>query len=95
MTLQELRARRQRILEIANRNRAANIRVFGSVSRNEATEASDVDFLVSFMPGATLLDQVGLIEELKTELGQAVDVVSDRALNRHLRDRILKEAQPL
>jgi predicted nucleotidyltransferase len=95
MTLHDLRAKRQRIIEIANRNRAANIRVFGSVSRNEATEASDVDFLVSFMPGATLLDQVGLIEELQIELGQAVDVVSDRALNRHLRDRILKEAQPL
>jgi len=95
MTLQELKARRQRIIDIAKRNHAANIRVFGSVSRDEATETSDIDFLVSFLPGATLLDQVGLIAELGSELGQEVDVVSDRALNRHLRDRILQEAQAL
>ncbi|MBI3772501.1 MAG: nucleotidyltransferase domain-containing protein [Gammaproteobacteria bacterium] len=57
MTLQNLRARRQKIIEIAKRYHAANIRVFGSVSRGEATETSDIDFLVSFLPGASLLDQ--------------------------------------
>jgi predicted nucleotidyltransferase len=55
-------------------------------------EGSDIDFLVDFLPGTTLLDQVGLIQELSSKLDCKVDVVSARALNKHLRQRILDEA---
>jgi hypothetical protein len=83
---------RQVILEIARRHRAANVRLFGSVARGEEQEGSDVDFLVDFLPGTTLLDQVGLIQELSKKLDCKVDVVSARALNKHLRQRVLDEA---
>ena len=46
-SLESLRARRDDILRIAIRHGAHNVRVFGSVARGEATEDSDVDFLVS------------------------------------------------
>ena len=83
------------ILEIAHHYRAANVRVFGSVVRGEAHEDSDIDLLVDFLPGATLLDQVGLIDALSAALGRKVDIVSERALNKHLRQRVLQEAVPL
>jgi predicted nucleotidyltransferase len=83
---------RQGILEIAHRHHAANVRLFGSVARGEEQEGSDIDFLVDFLPGTTLLDQVGLIQELSTKLDRKVDVVSARALNKHLRQRVLDEA---
>src|SRR3990170_4461691 len=41
-----LRARREEILRLAASHGARNIRVFGSVARGEADQASDVDFLV-------------------------------------------------
>lgn len=95
MILENLQQERQRILAIAQRYRAHNLRVFGSVVRCEEREDSDIDFLVDFLPGATLLDQVGLIEALSKALGRKVDVVSERALSRHLRQSVLQEARPL
>lgn len=90
-----LKHHKSRILGVAEHYHARNIRVCGSVVRGEETADSDIDFLVAFLPGATFLDQVGFIDALSTELGRKVDVVSERALNRFLRQGILHEALPL
>jgi uncharacterized protein len=66
-----------------------------SVIRGEEREGSDIDLLVDFLPGSTLLDQVSLIDALSTKLGRKVDVVSERALNKYLRQRVLQEAVAL
>ncbi|MCK4509283.1 MAG: nucleotidyltransferase family protein [Desulfuromonadales bacterium] len=86
---------KQDILAIAQRYHAANVRLFGSVARREEQEDSDIDLLVDFLPGSTLLDQVALIQELSNKLDRKVDVVSARALNKHMRQRVLNEAVPL
>ena len=65
--------------------------VFGSVARGEATDKSDVDFLVEFEKGRTLLDLAGLHRELEEILGRSVDVVTPDALHPMLREDILKE----
>jgi hypothetical protein len=90
-----LQQQKTSILDIAKNYHAVNIRVFGSVIRGEEREDSDIDLLVDFLPGTTLLDQVGLIDALSIALGRKVDIVSERALNKHLRQRILQEAVPL
>jgi uncharacterized protein len=90
-----LRARRGEILERAAARGARNVRVFGSTARGDAGHASDVDFLVEMQPGRSLLDLVGLWQDLEELLGTRVDVLSDRAVNPHLRDRIYSEAVPL
>ncbi len=95
VTLEKLQAYKSEIFRIAANYHANNIRVFGSVVRGESDENSDIDLLVTFQPGASLFDQAGLISELENVLGTSVDVVSDRALNRHLSTRILNEARPL
>ncbi|MCF6235475.1 MAG: nucleotidyltransferase family protein [Gammaproteobacteria bacterium] len=95
VTLEKLQSYKSEISRIAANYHANNIRVFGSVVRGESYENSDIDLLVTFQSGASLLDQAGLISELEGMLGTTVDVVSDRALNRHLSTKILNEAQPL
>jgi len=90
-----LKQQKSSILDIAKNYHAVNVRVFGSVAHGEEHEDSDIDLLVDFLPGTTLLDQVGLIDALSTALGRKVDIVSERALNKHLRQRILQEAVPL
>lgn len=90
-----LRQQKANILDIANRYHAVDIRVFGSVARGEEREDSDIDLLVTFLPGSTLLDQVGLIDALSTALGRKVDIVSERGLNKYLRQRVLQEAVAL
>jgi predicted nucleotidyltransferase len=96
MTLEELlKEKREEILRIAANHGARNVRVFGSVVRGEAGEASDVDFLVDFEPGRSLLDQAGLIADLEDLLGRKADVVTEGSLYWLLRRRILKEARAL
>jgi hypothetical protein len=85
-SLESLRARRDDILRIAIRHGAHNVRVFGSVARGEATEDSDVDFLVS---------TAGLVVDLEDLLGCRVQVVTEDGLYWLLRRRILGEAIPL
>ncbi|MCU0242555.1 MAG: DUF86 domain-containing protein [Vicinamibacteria bacterium] len=58
-TLAALRQRRDEILRIAARWGARHVRVFGSVARGEVQSTSDVDLLVDFEPGRSLLDHGG------------------------------------
>ncbi len=93
--LSALQQQKARIIDIASQYHAENIRVFGSVVRGEEDDESDIDFLVDFLPGSTLIEQVGLINELSEALGRKVDVVSERALNKYLKQRVLQEAVSL
>ena len=96
MTLETLRrGERDQILEIASRNGARNLRVFGSVARGEATGASDLDLLVDWEPGRGLLDHVALVQDLEDLLGVKVHVGTEKSLHRLIRDRVIKEAAPL
>jgi uncharacterized protein len=92
---QELQARRTDILHLADRHGATEVRIFGSVARGEASADSDVDFLVKMAPDRSLLDHVALWQDLEDLLGRKVDLVSEKALHRLMRDQILREAVPL
>ena len=92
---QLVKEKREEILRIASRHGAHNVRVFGSVSRGEADQESDVDFLVELEAGRSLLDLGGLQMELKSLLGCRVDVVTARGLKARIRERVLLEAMPV
>lgn len=87
--------RRADILRIAALHGARNVRVFGSVARGNADEASDIDFLVELEPGRTLFDLGGLLMDLRALLGRDVDVITEPGLKARIRDRVLAEAVPL
>lgn len=93
--LDELREKRGDILAIAARHGAANVRVFGSVARNEARSESDVDFLIDVLPEHSSWFPSGLIIDLENLLGHRVDVASASELHWVICDRVLREAVPL
>jgi uncharacterized protein len=68
-TLTDLQSRRNQIMRIAAAHGAHNVRVFGSMARGYARPDSDVDLLVEFEPGRTVLDLSGLILDLQDALG--------------------------
>jgi hypothetical protein len=70
-----------------------DLSVFGSVARDEASEASDLDLLVDFEGPATFDGFMGLKLFLEDELGAKVDLVTRGALKPRLRARIEAEAR--
>jgi predicted nucleotidyltransferase len=98
LTLEDLRARRDEILQIAEAHGARNVRVFGSVARGEAHIGSDVDVLVDVVADTDGFAYFGLLEDLRRALaeliGREVDVVDSGGL-RDRRERVLGEAVPL
>ncbi len=90
-----LKSRREEILRIAAKHGAQNVRVFGSVARGEADSRSDIDLLVEFERGTTLLGHAALVQELEGLLGVKIDVVSERGLRERIRERVLREAVAL
>jgi len=93
--LEYLRSRRQEILGYATSHGARDVRVFGSAARGDVGANSDVDLLVEMEPGRSLLDLVGLWQDLESLLGTHVDVLSDGGVSPHLRERIYTDAVPL
>lgn len=91
-TLTELRTRRSEIIEIARARGASRVRVFGSVARGEATESSDVDFLVDLDPDRSLFDLGGLLMDLQDLLNRNVDVVTERGMRPRVAQRVLADA---
>jgi predicted nucleotidyltransferase len=90
-----LKQKRELVLETAAHYGAYDVRVFGSVARGEADEASDIDLLVKLEPGRSLMDLGGLLYDLQNLLGTEVDVVTEKGLRARIREQVLREAVPL
>lgn len=96
MTIYELLdEKREAIKNVSAKYGAHNVRVFGSVARREAGPESDIDLLVSFDKGVSLLTHAALMLELQKLLGCKVDVASDRGLRPRVKTRVLSEARPV
>ena len=86
---------REQILRLAEQRGRAQPRVFGSVALGEANENSDLDLLVAWEPGRSLMDHAALVANLQELLGMKVHVGTEKSLHWYVRDRILREATPL
>lgn len=91
-----LEADHARLREICERYGIARLDVFGSASRGDLRPESDIDLLYTLVPGARLGWEIeDLSDELALIFQRPVDLVAERAVNRHIRDRVLNEARPL
>jgi len=81
---------------LCRRHHIRRLSLFGSVLRPDFRPDSDVDVLVEFEPGQ--VPGFLALHEIETELsqlldGRKVDLVTQRSLNRRLRDRVLSSAE--
>lgn len=84
--------KREAILRIAAQHGATQIRLIGSVARGEDRPQSDVDLLVTWREGTSLLDQAALMLELESLLGRRVDIASDGWVKPSIRESIYRDA---
>jgi len=86
--IEEIRTKVGDVMRLRGVTRAG---VFGSTARGEARPESDIDFLVEFEKGRSLLDLSGLRLDLEEVLGCEVDVATPGSLHPRMRDQILGE----
>ncbi|WP_288005057.1 nucleotidyltransferase family protein [Thermofilum sp.] len=79
------------IVPVLRRYGVRRAAVFGSFARGEAREDSDLDIIVEFEEGRSLLDLAGLKVELEDVLSRRVDIVTYGSLHPLLRERVLME----
>ena len=84
-----------KVAEAMRRRGVVRASLFGSVARGEASPVSDVDFLVEFEQGRTLLDLAGLGLDLKEALGCDVDVATPNSLHPALKEEIMRDLVPI
>lgn len=87
-----LQEKREEILQIAAKHGAYNVRIFGSVAREEETENSDIDLLIDYdLEKITPWFPAGLVLDLQAFLKRKVDVVTESGLKDRIRERVLKD----
>lgn len=88
-----LQTKREEIMAIAAKHGAFNVRIFGSVARNEASSDSDIDFLVDYnLDDISPWFPAGLKLDLEKLLDREVDIATEDALKERIRERVLSEA---
>lgn len=83
------------ILRLARRHGASRVRIFGSVRRREAGRDSDVDLLLDWKRGTSLLDVARFRLDVQDLLGRKVDTVEPGNLHWAIRPQVESEAIPL
>ena len=91
-TFDLLRQKRQQILAIAATHGVTSIRVFGSVARQEDSDGSDVDLLITTGPETSSWFPSGLVLDLEALLGRHVEIITESGLNPLIRQQVLAEA---
>jgi len=70
------------------------IGIFGSYSRNENHQASDIDILVKFKSALSLLQLVHIERLISQKLGIKVDLVTEGSIkNKIVKENITKDLQ--
>jgi predicted nucleotidyltransferase len=90
-----IEAHRAELLALARKRGVKGVRVFGSMSRGDGSDSSDVDLLVTLAPGTSALALGGLLMDAQELLGRRVDVVTESSLHPALRDSVVAGAVPL
>jgi hypothetical protein len=90
-----IEAHRAELLALAARRGVTGVRVFGSMSRGDGNDQSDVDLLVTLAPGTSGLALGGLLLDAEELLGRRVDVVTEASLHPAMRERVIAHAVAL
>ncbi|HEX6123402.1 MAG TPA: nucleotidyltransferase family protein [Ktedonobacterales bacterium] len=80
-----------RVVAILRQHGVVRAALFGSFARGEQHEHSDVDLLVEFAPGHSLLALADLERALTDLLGRSVEIVTYKSLDPRIRASVLRD----
>ena len=83
----------KKIVQVLKNQRAKKIAIFGSYMRGEEKPGSDIDIIIEFSERKSLLELVGIEQELSDVLGVKVDLLTEKFISPYLFDRIKEEME--
>jgi len=83
----------EKLTDILRAHDVKTASLFGSMARGEATDESDIDLLVEFSTGKSLLFIVRLERVLSAALGRKVDLLTEKAISPYLLPMVEKDLQ--
>ena len=83
----------EEIIKFLKKCGVKKISIFGSYVRGEATPESDLDIIVDFDEGISLLDIVGFELDLSEILGISVELLTEKSISPYIIDDVLTEAK--
>ena len=86
-TIQKVKSK---ILPVLKKHKIKKAGIFGSYARGEQKKNSDIDILVD-VPRGIGFGFAGIETDLEKALRKKVDLLTYKAINRHIRKRILNE----
>ncbi len=84
---------KMKITSILLRNGVTKIGIFGSYAREEEIPESDIDILVEFSEVKSLLELIGIENELSEALQIKVDLLTEKAISPYLIEGIRRELE--
>ncbi|MBT9164345.1 MAG: hypothetical protein DDT22_00300 [candidate division WS2 bacterium] len=81
----------EKIIRMLKNRGVKKIAIFGSYVRGEEKPESDIDVIVEFSERRSLLEIVGIEQELSDAIGLKVDLLTEKSISPYLIDRIKKE----
>lgn len=88
---QQLTEITEKIVPILREHNVVRAGLFGSVVRGENVSDSDIDLLVDIGPRISLLEFIGLKQQLEDVLMSSVDLVQYKTIKPALKKHILEE----
>ncbi len=85
--------KREEIAAFCKANGIEYLGVFGSYARGDYRDDSDVDCLVKFTKVKDLFDFVRVRRELGELLGTDIDLATEKALDKYIKETVLDEVQ--
>ncbi len=82
---------KNKIIPILKQNDIAKASIFGSYARGQANSKSDVDMMIEYKKKKSLLDLIGLEQELEEKIGIKFDITTYKAINYLIRDQVYKD----
>jgi len=83
----------RKLIMLLKKYGAKRIEIFGSYARGEERTDSDLDVIVEFSERKSLLELVGIEQELKDHLGIKVDLLTKQSISPYLIKKIEKESK--
>jgi predicted nucleotidyltransferase len=85
----------QELIDLCKKNGITYLAMFGSYSRGDFSKKSDIDLLVRFSKdidnSISLLDLVGIEQELSEKLNIKVDLLTEEAISPYIKKYIMSD----